>query len=110
MSDLLQKKCVPCEGGVAPMTVVKARALLKETPGWELDGKKIRRTFTFKNFKATMAFVNNVADLAEAEGHHPDMGVHWGRVDMEFWTHAIDGLSENDFIMAAKVNEIAKKK
>lgn len=92
------------------MSEKEVRIMLAQTPRWKLQGKKITQTFTFKNFKETMAFVNNVAALAEEEGHHPDMGVHWGRVDMEFWTHAIGGLSENDFIMAAKVNAIFEKR
>lgn len=108
-TNLLKKKCVPCEGGTAPMTEKETRAMLAQTPEWKCDGKKITRVFLFKNFKETMAFVNKVAALAEEEGHHPDMGVHWGSAEIEFWTHAIGGLSENDFIMAAKVNAIFEK-
>ena len=106
--DLSEKKCVPCEGGVAkmkPEEIKKYNARLK-TP-WEVqDDMKIRRTFEFDNFKETMKFVNQIADLAEEEGHHPVMHVFYGKVEVEFWTHAIMGLSENDFIMAAKIEEL----
>lgn len=79
-----------------------------QAPGWDVteDGKKIRREFLFKNFKEAMVFVNKVADIAESEGHHPDLHVFYNRVVVELWTHAIGGLSENDFIVAAKVNEL----
>ena len=92
-----------------PMSQDEAQTMLAQVLDWKLADKKITRTFKFKNFKETMAFVNKVADLAEAEGHHPDMNVHWGSVDMTFTTHAVGGLSENDFIMAAKVNQEIKK-
>ncbi len=106
--SLLSKKCVPCEGGVMPLFRPAAEALLKETPDWELavDGKKISRKYKFKNFKEALAFVNKVGDIAEAEGHHPDMELGWGRVRIELSTHAIGGLSENDFILAAKIDKI----
>ena len=106
--DLQNKHCVPCEGGVAPLT---AEALKPYFDGlkskWELvDDKKIRRVFTFKDFKEAMIFVNNVADVAEAEQHHPDITVSWNVVTIELWTHSIGGLSENDFIVAAKIENI----
>lgn len=109
MSDLTTKKCVSCEGGVPALTMARAKLFLQQTPGWELkgdkEGNKISKTFTFKNFKMAIAFVNKVADLAESEGHHPDMLIFsWNKVTITLWTHAIGGLSENDFIMAAKIN------
>ncbi|KKU98982.1 MAG: hypothetical protein UY32_C0009G0011 [Candidatus Jorgensenbacteria bacterium GW2011_GWC1_48_8] len=106
--DLVSKKCVACEGGVEPFTKEQAKEYLKETPSWRLtaDGSKIEREFEFKNFKESMAFVNKVADLAESEGHHPDIHIFYSRVHLELFTHSIGGLSENDFILAAKINFI----
>lgn len=103
---LTQKHCLPCEGGAKPLTRPQAEELLKQTPEWQLssDGKNISRTFTFKNFKETRAFFNRVADVADSENHHPDFEVHWGKCTLTLWTHAIGGLSENDFIVAAKTN------
>jgi len=108
MTNLLQKHCVPCEGAVPPLPQSDAEKLLKEAcADWKLsDGKKISREFKLKNFKEALQFVNKVAHLAEAEGHHPDILVHYNRVTLELWTHAIDGLSENDFIMAAKIDAL----
>lgn len=106
MSNLINKKCVPCEGGMPPLTAEEIEKYLPEVPDWEvLDNKKIQREFKFKDFKEAMAFVNKVADLAESEGHHPDIHLHnWNKVRLELSTHAIGGLSENDFILAAKVS------
>lgn len=106
--DLLNKKCVPCEGGATPLTGDALKPYLDALgSGWQVvDEKKIRRVFTFKDFKAAMVFVNQVADLAEAEGHHPDISISWNVVTIELWTHAIGGLSENDFILAVKVNAL----
>jgi 4a-hydroxytetrahydrobiopterin dehydratase len=106
--ELAAKKCVPCEAGVSPMTKSEAEAYLANVPGWTLseDGKKISREFTFKDFREAMRFVNAVADLAESEGHHPDISIVWNRVGLELSTHAIKGLSENDFILAAKIAKI----
>jgi 4a-hydroxytetrahydrobiopterin dehydratase len=106
---LAQKKCVPCEGGVPPLTPEQAGELLKQlSPEWMLvdGGRLLARSFTFKNFKQTMVFVNRVADIAEAEGHHPDLTVGYGTLGVELTTHAIDGLSENDFILAAKIDAL----
>lgn len=105
---LTDKRCIPCEGGVMPLFRPAAETLLKETPGWELvvDGKKISRKYKFKNFKEALAFVNKVGAIAEEEGHHPDIELGWGRVRIELSTHAIGGLSENDFILAAKIDAI----
>lgn len=89
------------------MTEEEAKELLKQIQGWELvEGKKIRKVFEFKNFKQAMEFVNTVAAIAEQEGHHPDIHISWNKVTLELWTHAIKGLSENDFIVAAKVEKI----
>ena len=104
--ELHQKKCVPCEVGGTPMPSEEVRESLSKVPGWLLEGKKIRREFVFKDFLEAMGFVNKVADIAEAEGHHPDLHIHWNRVLVELWTHSVGGLSENDFILAAKIDRI----
>lgn len=107
-SDLTQKYCVACEAGTPPMSLEEAERLVEQVPDWELkpEEKKLVRRFKFKDFRQAMAFVNRVAGLAEAEGHHPDMYISWNRVRLELTTHAIKGLSENDFIMAAKIGEM----
>lgn len=106
--DLIQKHCVPCEGGVPPMDGKQAHEYLSETLGWELaeDGKSIAKRFEFEDFVGAMAFVNKVAAVAEREGHHPDLHIFYNKVTIELSTHAIKGLSENDFILAAKINAI----
>ena len=106
--DLLKKKCVPCEVGTPPLTEKKIQQYLTElkTPWEVLENKKISRAFKFKNFKEAMVFINKVAELAESEGHHPDIHISWNRVMIELWTHAVNGLSENDFILASKVEEL----
>jgi len=106
MEELTQKVCKTCEGGTPPLTIKQAEEYLKQAPGWTIEGKRITRKFTFKDFKETMIFVNKVADLAEQEGHHPDMEVSYGHAIINFTTRAINGLSENDFILAAKINKI----
>ena len=104
--NLTQKKCKPCEGGVPALTEEQANKLLKQIPSWEIRNGHVFRQFDFKNFKESIAFVNKVADVAEHEGHHPNIAINFKKVDIEFWTHAINGLSENDFIAAAKINKI----
>lgn len=108
MTKLSQKKCVPCEGGtptLKPEEIKQLLAQLKE--GWSaFNNIKILKNFTFKDFKEAMNFVNKVADLAEKEGHHPDILISYNKVDITIWTHAIGGLSENDFILAAKIDNI----
>ena|ERR1043166_7855924 len=108
--DLLKKKCKACEGGdVKPLSADEAAKLAGEVPKWKLrkDEPRLWREFTFKDFVRAMKFVNKVADLAESEGHHPDIHIHWNRVKLVLWTHDIGGLSENDFIVAAKVDTLA---
>ncbi len=106
MSDLDKQHCVPCEGGVAPLTKADAEETMKHVPGWALsdDGKNITRDFEFADFKEAMIFVNKVAAIAEGEGHHPDITIKWNKVHLDLSTHAIGGLSTNDFILAAKIN------
>ncbi len=105
---LSQKTCTPCRGGIPPLGSSEAEALLPQAPGWRLleNGTRIERRFEFKDFAAALAFVNRVGDLAEQEGHHPDITFGWGYASALFYTHKIGGLHENDFIMAAKVNEL----
>jgi len=109
MSDLTQQACKPCEGGVKPLTRAEAEAMLTQVPGWTLDGPggEISRSFKFKNYYETMAFVNALAWVAHREDHHPDIEVGYSRCHVRYSTHAIKGLSENDFICAAKINRLA---
>ncbi len=107
--QLVAKKCKPCEGGVEACTLDEANDQLSKLGGWYLthDGQRIRKDWTVKNFMAGMAFFNRVAEVAEADGHHPDVHL-WGYRNawIELWTHAIGGLSENDFILAAKIDQL----
>jgi 4a-hydroxytetrahydrobiopterin dehydratase len=112
MSDLTQKKCVPCEGGVAPLSREQAQAMMKQLGReWTLadDAKSIRSEWKFRNFYHTMSFVNAVAHVANAEDHHPDLEVGWGYCRVKYNTHAIGGLSENDFICAAKIDALPRQ-
>ena len=102
-------KCVVCEGGIPPLTPEKISEYKSQVnQGWQVtENKKIRRDFAFKDFKEAMAFVNKVAELAESEGHHPDIYIFYNKVALELSTHAIGGLSDNDFILAAKIDKIS---
>lgn len=106
-NNLLKKKCVPCEGkGMKPFTRTEAEDYLAQTSDWVLDenAQKISKEYKFQDFIGAINFVNLVADIAEEEEHHPDIHIHYNKVTLELWTHAINGLSENDFIIAAKVD------
>lgn len=110
--ELIRKKCVPCEGGVPMLSETEARRFLEGLEGWALSGdhKSISKTWTVKNFVAGMDFLNGIAKVAEDEGHHPDVHLTGYRnVKVEISTHAIGGLSENDFILAAKIDEVPVK-
>lgn len=111
MSELTSKKCVPCEGGVEPLSRGQAEELLEQLSGWTLsdDAKSLHREWKFRNFYHTMSFVNAVAHIANAEDHHPDMEVGWGYCRIKYATHAINGLSENDFICAAKIDALPRQ-
>lgn len=100
------KHCVPCEGGVAPLDEAACAALLANLPGWSLQGRHVEKTYGFANHYEAMAFVNAVAWVSHREGHHPEITVGYRDVTVRYWTHAIDGLSENDFICAAKVDKL----
>ena len=108
--SLKDKRCVPCEGGTPPLDDVATRKLLGQVSGWtvasEADQPRLRKRFEFVDFLAAMAFVDKMAALAEDQAHHPDFCVHYSRVDVTLWTHAVGGLSETDFILAAKIDAI----
>jgi 4a-hydroxytetrahydrobiopterin dehydratase len=107
MHDLASKRCVPCAGGVMPMSRNEAEVLIAQLQGWDLaDDRRIHKTYKFRDFRAAMAFINRMADVAEAEGHHPDFCVHYRLVNVTIWTHAVSGLTENDFILAAKIDQV----
>lgn len=105
---LTDKKCVACEGGIDPLSSEQIMPFAAEVPLWKVadDKKSISRLFAFKDFKEAMAFANKVGDIAESEGHHPDIEVGWGKVGVRLTTHAIKGLHDNDFIVAAKIDKI----
>jgi 4a-hydroxytetrahydrobiopterin dehydratase len=106
--QLVQKKCVACEGFETPLNRIEAEILMKQLNAWTLstDDKSISKTFAFKNFIGAMRFANAIAEIAESEGHHPDLTISWGKVGVSLTTHAISGLSQNDFILAAKIDQI----
>lgn len=108
MKDLTSKKCVPCSIGAIPLNANEIQDLLKSLDkNWDVvDDIQIERTFKFKDFKEALEFTNKVGDLAEAEGHHPDICLSWGKVEITLWTHKIKGLHENDFILAAKIDNL----
>jgi len=106
MTNLAEKVCVPCKGGVPPLNGEEASELLaKLGGGWQVvDGHHLEKDYHFKNFREALAFTNRVGELAEAQGHHPDIHLSWGRVALTIWTHKVNGLTESDFILAAKAD------
>ncbi len=111
MSDLLNKKCIPCEGGVLPFNISEIHKYQKKVDGWDIikDEKKIfflNKKFNFKNFLDSQNFIIKVGQISENEGHHPDISFGWGYAVIKITTHAIEGLSENDFILAAKIDQL----
>ena len=111
MSDLLNKRCVPCEGGALPLDISEIHKYQKKVDGWDVikNEKEIyflEKKFTFKNFLESQNFVNKVSEIAEKEGHHPDIWFGWGYAKIKIFTHAIKGLTESDFILAAKIDKI----
>lgn len=106
--SLSEQTCVPCRGGVPPLTAERIAPLQVQVPKWRVvDGHHIERNFAFPDFKTALAFTNQVGDIAEAQGHHPDIQLTWGSVRVAIWTHKIDGLSESDFVLAAKIDGIS---
>ena len=111
MNDLLKKKCVPCEGGAIPFDVSEIHKYQKKVDGWDIiknqkDNFLLEKHFKFKNFEESQKFVNKVGKISEEEGHHPDISFGWGYAKINITTHAIEGLSENDFILAAKIDQV----
>ena len=105
---LAARRCVPCEAGTPPLSAAEWRPLLAQLEGWQVhDGVRLAKEFQFKNFVEAVEFVNRITPIAEAEGHHPDLQVGWGRVLVELTTHAANGLTENDFVLAAKIDRDA---
>ncbi len=108
MSELAKKACVPCRGGVPPLTAGQIKPLLAQVEGWEaVEDHHLRKSFKFPDFKQALEFVNRVGAIAEREGHHPDILLAWGKAEVSIWTHKINGLTESDFILAAKINQVA---
>ena len=107
MTELADKKCVPCRGGTPPLKGKELEALHKIVPQWEVvEHHHMTRAFTFPDFKQALDFVNRVGALAEEQGHHPNILLGWGKAQITLWTHKIDGLTESDFIMAAKIDRL----
>jgi 4a-hydroxytetrahydrobiopterin dehydratase len=108
MAELATKTCAPCRGGVPPLAGKELDELQKQVPGWKVvDGHHISREFKFPDFRQTLAFVNRVGETAEEQGHHPDIFFTWGKAEITLWTHKVNGLTESDFIMAAKIDRLA---
>lgn len=107
--DPLPERCVPCEGGVAPLTRAEATERARLVPGWTLDFPRIRRSYELRDFRKALAWINRVGMLAEEEGHHPDFHLTgWNKVELVVSTHAISGLSDNDFVLARKIDALAE--
>ena len=109
MKSFTQKKCVPCEGNISPLSDEKENEYMLQIPGWVLNRESVHhlsREFVLGDFKESMKFIHLIAELAEEEGHHPDIHIFYNKVKLELYTHAIKGLHDNDFILAAKINEI----
>jgi 4a-hydroxytetrahydrobiopterin dehydratase len=107
MSELAERDCVPCRGGVPPMQADEIKQYLGQLTGWETVGEHhLSKEFKFGNFRETLDFVNRVGQLAENQGHHPDICFGWGKAAITIWTHKIDGLTESDFVLAAKIDKL----
>jgi len=107
MSDLAKRECVPCRGGVPPLAGEEITKLLSELDGWEVVNEHhLKKSYKFGDFREALQFVNRVGELAEEQGHHPDICFGWGKAEITIWTHKIDGLTESDFILAAKIDRL----
>jgi len=107
MSELATRTCVPCRGGTPPLKGAELHAISHQLPNWQvIDEHHITRTFSFQDFQKALDFVNRVGALAEEQGHHPDILLAWGKAAITLWTHAVNGLTESDFIMAAKIDQV----
>jgi 4a-hydroxytetrahydrobiopterin dehydratase len=108
MTELADKTCVPCRGGVPALKGIELEKLHSDIPEWSVvNAHHLKREFKFPDFAKALAFVNRVGTLAEEQGHHPDIFLAWGKAEITLWTHKIDGLTESDFIMAAKIDRLA---
>ena len=109
MSTLASKTCVPCKGGGPPLKGAELQQLHKQLPDWNVVGEHhLYRSYAFPDFRTALAFVNRVGELAEQQGHHPDIDLTWGKAGFKIWTHKIDGLTESDFVLAAKIDELPR--
>lgn len=107
MSELASRQCVPCRGGVPPLTGEEIGKLSPQLQGWNvINEHHLSKSYKFSNFAEAQSFVNRVGELAEEQGHHPDICFGWGRAEISIWTHKIDGLTESDFILAAKIDQL----
>lgn len=107
MPDLAERECVPCRGGVPPLKGEQIKVLSAQLDGWQIINEHhLQKTYAFKDFRESLGFVNRVGELAEAQGHHPDICFGWGKADITIWTHKIDGLTESDFVLAAKIDRL----
>jgi len=107
MTDLAERECEPCRGGVPPMKGEQIAEISPQLPDWQvINEHHLQKSYTFKNFRETLDFVNRVGELAEEQGHHPDICFGWGKAAITIWTHKIDGLSESDFVLAAKIDKL----
>jgi 4a-hydroxytetrahydrobiopterin dehydratase len=110
-SDLASKSCVPCRGGVPPLSGPELEKYARLLPSWRvIDGHHLDKEFSFPNFRTALEFTNRVGNLAEEQGHHPDIYLAWGKVRITLWTHKIDGLTESDFVLAAKIDELRPRR
>ncbi len=109
MSTLASKTCVPCKGGVPLLKGVALQELASQVPGWSvIDEHHLYKAYAFPDFLSALAFVNRIGQLAEDQGHHPDIELAWGRASVKIWTHKINGLTESDFVLAAKIDELPR--
>lgn len=109
MSDLAAKSCVPCKQGALPLKGESLRGLLAQLPGWQaVNEHHLAKEYKFNDFVSALAFVNEIGALAEREGHHPDLTLGWGKVGVTLWTHKINGLTESDFVLAAKIDQLPR--
>ena len=107
MTELSKKKCIPCQGGIPPLTEIEIKPLSEHVPEWSIvNNHHLEREFLFPNFKEALDFTNKVGQISETENHHPDIYLAWGKVRIQIWTHKIDGLNESDFILASKIDQL----
>jgi len=107
VTELAERQCVPCRGGVPPLAGEEVRKLVEQLDGWQVvSDHHLQKTYSFKNFREALDFVNRIGELAEEQGHHPDICFGWGKAEITIWTHKIDGLTDSDFVLAAKIDRL----